>query len=310
MFFCLSGCLESDKSKSILGESMGTTYSVNILGDERVQKDIIEKRLQEINAVFSNWQTDSEISKLNNAPVGEWIQVSEELFQLLQESKSIYIQTNGFFDPSIGHLINLWGFGTEGGRKGVPMRSEIKKAFANSSLKYVELGDRQVRKLKDINLNLSAIAKGYAVDEVARLIEAKGVKDFLLEIGGEVYASGTKNGDDWTIGVERPDNKKPIPITLNNSSVATSGNYRNYFIWEGKKYIHIFNPKTGLPTNNDIASVSVIHHRSAIADAYATAMMAMGSEKAIRLANELELSVLLIVIKADNYQIIKINLAD
>jgi thiamine biosynthesis lipoprotein len=308
IFFLLSGCLETNSGERILGESMGTTYSVKVLGDERVQQEVIERRLLEINAVFSTWQTDSEISRLNGAPVGEWIQVSSELFDLLQTSKSVYLQTSGFFDPGIGRLIDLWGFGAKGGRKSAPQREEINTAFENSSIKYLEFGDGQVKKLKDIHLNLSAIAKGYAVDEVARLVEVAGVEDFLVEIGGEVYASGTNDGDEWTIGVERPDNQSPIPIALNNSSIATSGNYRNYFIWEGQKYMHIFDPKSGLPANNDLASVSVVHAQSALADAYATAMMAMGSERAIELTNKLGLSVLLMVIKDDNIQIIKINL--
>jgi len=308
IFFCLSGCLETDKAKRIFGESMGTTYSINVLGDERVQQRAIDQRLLEINALFSTWLPDSEISRLNESPIGEWIQVSDEFLQLLKTSETIYIQTSGFFDPGIGRLIDLWGFGAKGGRTSVPQRDEIYQAFENASIQYLEFGDGRVKKLRDIHLNLSAIAKGYAVDEIARFIEEAGVKDFLVEIGGEVYASGTNDSDEWMIGVERPDNKAPILITLNNTSVATSGNYRNYFIWEGEKYIHIFNPKTGLPANNDLASVSVVHPRSAFADAYATAMMAMGSEAAIELANELQLSVLLITIKDDNYEIIRINL--
>jgi len=310
IFFLLSGCLETDKAEHILGESMGTTYSINVLGDERVQHEAIERRLLEINALFSTWRPDSEISRLNVAPVGEWLKVSDEFFQLLQTSEAIYLQTSGFFDPGIGRLIDLWGFGAKGGRTSVPQRDDVGAAFENSSIKYVEFGSGQIKKTRDIHLNLSAIAKGYAVDEVARLIEAAGLKDFLVEVGGEVYASGTNEGDEWIVGVERPANKRPIPIALNNASVATSGNYRNYFIWEGEKYMHIFDPKSGFPANNDLASVSVIHPRSALADAYATAMMAMGSERAIELANELQLSALLIVIKDDNYQIKRINLAE
>lgn len=308
IFFCLSGCLESDKGQRILGESMGTTYSVNVLGDQRVQEDAIAQRLSQINLLFSTWLPESEISRLNRAPVNEWVQVSNEFFQLLQASESIYLQTSGFFDPGIGRLVDLWGFGAKGGRTKAPNREDVNQAFEHSSMKHVELTEGRVRKLKDVHLNLSAIAKGYAVDEIARLIESAGVTNFLVEIGGEVYASGTNNGEPWTIGIERPDNQAPIPIVLANASVATSGNYRNYFIWEGEKYMHIFNPKTGFPANNDLASVSVVHPRSALADAYATAMMAMGSERSAALASELQLSTLLMVIKDDNYQTIRINL--
>ena len=308
ILFLLSGCFENESVEQIKGESMGTSYSINVLGDERIEQDRIDRRLVEINDTFSTWQTDSELSQLNRAPVDEWIDISSELYSMLKQSVEIYQQTDGYFDPGIGRLIDLWGFGASGGRTEPPKREEIEQAFENSSIRYLLMEDGRVKKTRSIHINLSAIAKGYAVDEVARLIKTSGIKNFLVEIGGEVVASGSNRGDDWVVGVERPDNKAPIPIVLKDASISTSGNYRNYFIWEGKKYMHIFNPSTGLPANNDLSSVSVIHPQSAMSDAYATAMMAMGSMKAIELANKLKLTVLLITIKEDNNQIIKINL--
>jgi len=308
ILFLLSSCFENESVEQIKGESMGTSYSINVLGDERIEQDIIDRRLVEINDTFSTWQDDSELSKLNRASVDEWIDVSSELYSMLKQSEEIYQQTGGYFDPGIGRLIDLWGFGASGGRTEAPKREEIEEAFENSSIRYLLMEDGRVKKTRDIHINLSAIAKGYAVDEVARLIKMSGIKNFLVEIGGEIVASGSNRGDDWVVGVERPDNKAPIPIVLKDASIATSGNYRNYFIWEGKKYMHIFNPATGLPANNDLSSATVIHPQSAMSDAYATAMMAMGSVKAIELANKLKLTALLITIKEDNNQIIKINL--
>ena len=307
ILFLLGGCLENESSELIKGDIMGTSYSINVLGDKRVDQSLIDKRLVEINAIFSTWQEDSELSQLNQSPLGEWITVSQELYLLLKNSDEIYKQTDGYFDPGIGRLIDLWGFGSSGGRTKLPKIEEIERAFKDASIKYLVIEDGRVKKLRDIKINLSAIAKGYAVDEVARLIKASGVEDFLVEIGGEVIASGTNKGDAWVIGVERPDNKSPIPVELKNASIATSGNYRNFFIWEGKKYMHIFNPESGFPANNDLASVSVIHPQSALSDAYATAMMAMGSSKAKTLADKLKLSVLFITNKEDNNQVIKIN---
>ena len=307
ILFLLGSCLENESSELIKGDIMGTSYSINVLGDKRVDQVLIDKRLIEINAIFSTWQEDSELSQLNQSPLGEWITVSQELYLLLKGSDEIYKQTDGYFDPGIGRLIDLWGFGSSGGRTELPKIEEIERAFKDSSIKYLVIEDGRVKKLRDIQINLSAIAKGYAVDEVARLIKVAGVENFLVEIGGEVIASGTNKGDDWVIGVERPDNKSPIPVKLKNTSIATSGNYRNFFIWEGKKYMHIFNPKSGFPANNDLASVSVIHPQSALSDAYATAMMAMGSNKAKMLADNLKLSVLLVTNKEDNNQVIKIN---
>jgi len=308
ILFLLSGCFEKESVELIKGESMGTSYSINVLGDERIEQDRIDRRLVEINDTFSTRQDDSELSQLNRAPVDERFDVSSELYLMLEQSLEIYQLTDGYFDPGIGRLIDLWGFGASGGRTEAPKMEEIEKAFENSSIRYLLMEDGRVKKTRNIHINLSAIAKGYAVDEIARLIKMSGIKNFLVEIGGEVIASGNNRGDDWTVGVERPDNKAPIPIVLKDASIATSGNYRNYFIWEGKKYMHIFNPSTGLPANNDLSSVSVVHPQSAMSDAYATAMMAMGSMKAIELANKLKLTALLITIKDDNNQIIKINL--
>jgi thiamine biosynthesis lipoprotein len=308
ILFLLSGCLEKENPSVINGESMGTSYSVNALGDKRVSQKLINIRLEQINQIFSTWQEDSELSKLNHANVGSWVSVSGELHKILKTSKELYYQTEGYFDPGIGRLIDLWGFGAKGGRTEVPQREEISNAFALSSIKYLIIEPGRVKKTKDIHINLSAIAKGYAVDEIARIIKESGVTNFLVEIGGEVFASGTNNGDHWIVGIERPDNKTPIGLELVDASIATSGNYRNFFIWEGAKYMHIFNPTTGLPANNDLTSVSVIHPQSAMSDAYATAMMAMGSSKAIELAKKMKLSVLLMAIKEDNVEIIKINL--
>ena len=308
ILFLLSGCFEKESEELIKGESMGTSYSINVLDDARIEQDIIDRRLLEINNTFSTWLDDSELSQLNRAPVDEWIDVSSELYAILKQSEVIYQQTDGYFDPGIGRLIDLWGFGASGGRTDVPKRVQIEKAFENSSIKYLLMEGGRVKKTRNIHLNLSAIAKGYAVDEIARLIKMSGINNFLVEIGGEVIASGSNRGDDWVVGVERPDNKKPIPIVVKDATIATSGNYRNYFIWEGKKYMHIFNPSTGFPANNDLSSATVIHPQSAMSDAYATAMMAMGSMKAIELANKLKLKALLITIKEDNNQIIKINL--
>ena len=181
ILFLLSGCFENESVEQIKGESMGTSYSINVLGDERIEQDIIDRRLVEINNTFSTWQEDSELSRLNRASVGEWIDVSSELYLMLKQSVEIYHQTDGYFDPGIGRLIDLWGFGASGGRTEAPKREEIEQAFENSSIRYLLMEDGRVKKTRDIHINLSAIAKGYAVDEVARLIQMSGIKNFLVE---------------------------------------------------------------------------------------------------------------------------------
>ncbi len=288
---------------------MGTTYSVKVVsGSElRVTKEEIDERLKEINKVFSNWDPYSELSLLDSEPVNEWVQASDELIFVLNESKKIMHKTAGAFDPGIGRVIDVWGFGPRRVDE-MPDRNEIEDAVRLSSLTNLVIGNTKIKKTVDIHINLSAIAKGYAVDEIAELLKRKGITDFLVEIGGEVVALGKNIEQQWTVGIEMPNSESAIPITLNNKAIATSGNYRNFFIWEGEKYNHIIEPGTGLPVRSDLTSVSVIHPQTMIADAYATAMMVMGSERSIVLAKQLDLSIILILNGDQGYKQIKINL--
>jgi len=204
-------------------------------------------------------------------------------------------------------LIDAWGFGiTKTAKK--PGRAQVSELLPLSSIQYLQLNNGQVKKTRDIHINLSAIAKGFGVDQVANLLKEHQVKNFLVEIGGEVIASGKKNNKHWALGVERPNGTKPIAIALNNQAIATSGNYRNYFVWEGVRYMHILTPSSGLPAKTDLASVSVLDKQTMMADAYATAMMAMGSEKATALAKQLNLPVVLILNQTNNFKVVKINL--
>lgn len=309
LIFLLSSCSNDATLRQIDGKTMGTTYSVKFVsGSElRVTKEDIDDRLKEINKVFSNWDPYSELSLLDSEPVNEWVQASDELIFVLNESKKIMHKTAGAFDPGIGRVIDVWGFGPR--RVDVmPDRNEIEDAVRLSSLTNLVIGNTKIKKTVDIHINLSAIAKGYAVDEIAELLKRKGVTDFLVEIGGEVVALGKNIEQQWTVGIEMPNSESAIPIILNNKAIATSGNYRNYFIWEGEKYNHIIDPGTGLPVRSDLASVSVIHPQTMIADAYATAMMVMGSESSIELAKQLDLSIILILNGDQSYKQIKINL--
>ncbi len=135
ILFLLSGCFENESVEQIKGESMGTSYSINVLGDERIKQDVIDRRLVEINNTFSTWQDDSELSKLNRAPVDEWIEVSSELYSMLKQSEEVYQQTYGYFDPGIGRLIDLWGFGASGGRT-----EHLKGRKSRKPLKIHQLG--------------------------------------------------------------------------------------------------------------------------------------------------------------------------
>ncbi|BBB23277.1 thiamin biosynthesis lipoprotein ApbE [Abyssogena phaseoliformis symbiont OG214] len=300
IFLFLSACSVDETTQIITGTTMGTSYSIKI-NNNHGSKPVIDKRLDEIEQVFSTWDEASELSQLNEALINQWVEVSDELFFVLSQAKKIHRQTQGFFDPGMGRLIDIWGFGAV--RVGVkPSRESIVQALAMSSIGYLRLNNSRVKKLKDMHINLSAIAKGYGVDVVANMLIKQGLKNFMVEIGGEVMAQSQ-----WTIGIEKPNHGMPIAIELQNQAIATSGDYRNYLKWQGKKYQHILNPNTGLPVNTDLSSVSVIHNSAMMADAYATAMMAMGSQKAKILAQQLGLSVVLILNQQHDFKVLKIN---
>lgn len=295
LFLSLSGCDQLPVIDQFTGKTMGTTYTIKSQ-DGQVDRQQIEERLTQINQIFSSWDIHSELSQVNNSPANQSILLSKELSQVLSESIHVYQQTNGFFDPGLGRLIEIWGFGvTKVIEK--PNRERVSQSLENSSIGLTTLDDQHFFKQTDVHLNLSAIAKGYAVDEVAKLLTHQGVQRFMVEIGGEIKTKGS-----WTIGIEAPNGQTPIRVDLENESIATSGNYRQYFIWEGRRYPHILNPHTGLPVNSDLFSVSVIHQSNALADAYATAMMVMGSKKAIKLAQRLKLKAVLILNRVDKQE--------
>jgi len=306
IFLGLSACVGNQPTQALTGSTMGTTYTVKIT-DSSVSKLQIEQVLDQVSKTFSTWDSDSELSLLNLKPTDQWIDVSSELFFVLNQSKKVYQQTQGYFDPGIGRLIDVWGFGVAKVTQ-KPSRTQVDELLPLSSIRYLQLDNGRVKKTKDIHLNLSAIAKGFGVDQVARLLKKHQVKDFLVEIGGEVIASGKQGGRSWVLGIEQPNGAEPIAMVLNNQAIATSGNYRNYFVWEGEHYMHILTPSNGLPANTDLTSVSVLNQQAVMADAYATAMMVMGSEKAAELAKQLNLSVVLILNQQHDFKVVKINL--
>jgi thiamine biosynthesis lipoprotein len=280
----------------LTGQTMGTTYTITT--DIYIDKKIIDNELQNINQIFSNWLPDSEVTKLNNHPINIPFKTSPELLDLLTKSYQIYQKTNGFFNVSIGNLIDVWGFGVLKTTTR-PSQKSIQKNLVNSGMQHFILDNNKIIKLKNIKFNFSAIAKGYGVDKIIDILKNNGVKNGFVEIGGEIKTIGEK-----TIGIEHL-NHNPIKIILNNQSVATSGDYRNYKVFNDEKFIHILNPKTGLPSKSDLISVSVIHENTATADGFATALLAMGKNKAIAIIKKYQLKSVLI---DKNNKIYKFNL--
>jgi len=299
--FVLAGCSESAKKQLVGfdGSTMGTSYSLRwVAKDDRQVAEIqqaVEERLALINQQMSTYAPESEVSRFNTLRSGE-MPVSAELAGLVQRSQAISEQTDGAFDITVGPLVNLWGFGPEGRVVSAPSSDAI--ASLHTRVGYQKLGVSQdpplLTKATNLQIDLSAIAKGYAVDQLASLLLAKGINHYLVEIGGELKLSGNKpNGESWKVAIEAPltterSAKHVLPIS--NIAMATSGDYRNYFEEDGVRYSHTINPLTGAPIKHALVSVTVLHASCADADALATALMVMGDKKGVEFAKRHDLA--------------------
>lgn len=271
------------------GNSLGTYYSITYIGEENPQlPEQVDSILAEISHQFSIFDTTSILFRINR---GDSIPFTTEMEEVFQISKKVSDQTNGAFDITVGPLVNLWGFGKE-------KREHIDQKEIDSVMSFVgytkmELKDQiLIRKDPRIQLNFNAIAKGYAVDQVAHFLIRNGYPDCIVDIGGEVVSKGTKDGKQWQIGIQTPTESSDGAIDaqyvfpMKNKAVATSGNYRNYIEKGGERYSHIINPKTGKPEHSSLLSVSVIADDCVTADAYSTAFMVLGMEKSLAIVKK------------------------
>lgn len=287
----------------ISGSTMGTSYHITLRkpGEEWTEvalKEALDQRLQAFNQLASTYIPDSELNRLNKAPVGEGHPVMPMLFDIMVLATEVSWLSNGAFDITVAPLVDLWGFGPAK-HDGKPSDAAIAEALARVGFDQIELDllDKKVLKRKDLRIDLSAIAKGYGVDVVALWLESLGTKDYLVEIGGEMRVAGlSPRGDQWRIGVENPDvaNSDTIPIRLGNIGVATSGDYRNYFEEDGVRYSHTIDPTSGRPITHNLASVTVLDASCGFADAMATAFSVMGGDKTLKLAEQLQIPVYII----------------
>ena len=285
---------KKEKFLGLHGQTMGTFYNIKIRTDKNINqselKQKIEQELAKINQQMSVFIKDSEINKINALPPQNKISLSTEMGIVLRSAQKIYNQTQGAFDPTVEPLIELWGFGKER-NKPIPSNEEIRQALSKVGLKYIKIntnGTELIKQKQDLSLNLSAIAKGYGTDVVARLLEKKGIQNYMVEIGGEIAVKGiSPSKKRWRIGVNKPtddstntNNEIQTILNISDIAMATSGNYRNFYYKDGKKYAHTIDPKTGYPVQHSILSSTVLAKDCATADAYATAFMVLGLEKA------------------------------
>jgi FAD:protein FMN transferase len=317
----IGGCSREEQNTAtverIEGSTMGTTYHVSWAAtgtSADTIKPLVDQRLAVINHVMSTYDKESELSIINQGRYDTdddgWIRISPELYSVLAMSKTIYEGSGHRFDITVGPLVNAWGFGPGVHRDEPLSQEEIDKLLMQVGSGKFELDEQQkrLRLTQRLYLDLSGIAKGWGVDQIAHLLEENGITSYLVEIGGELVTRGKKpDGSAWRIAIERPAGdlaERSVQLILEpgNAGVATSGDYRNYFEKDGVRYSHTIDPSTGRPISHKLASVTVITDNCALADGWATALDVAGPDAALAIAEQQKLAVYLIVRTDDGFK--------
>jgi thiamine biosynthesis lipoprotein len=300
--WALAACSERVAPIQLSGQSMGTSWHVTVIpgagtpGESDLQRGI-EAELEEVNSSMSTYLDQSEISRFNATGVDQWFPVSPGFYTVLSAAMAIGWQSHGAYDVTVGPLVNLWGFGPAGPVATPPSDDAVTEVLERVGQDHLRLdGDGQrLLKRSPVELDFSSIAKGYGVDRVAQWLSARGVERYLVEVGGEMRLAGlSARGDPWRIAIERPDSADrgvEQAVRLTGVGVATSGDYRNFFELEGKRYSHSIDPRRGYPVAHDLVSVTVVHPSCMIADGWATALVVLGYEDAMAVAQEQGLAV-------------------
>ncbi|MDH5559269.1 MAG: FAD:protein FMN transferase [Deltaproteobacteria bacterium] len=291
---------------------MGTSYQVKLAGNnlphktQPIKKEI-DLRLERINQLMSTYFPDSELNRLNRTD-SKWFPVSKETYFVIGNAQRISRDSGGAFDITVGALVNLWGFGNKIRADQIPDEKAISTLKNKLGYDKIMLNPDELligKKHPEITLDLSAIAKGYAVDSVAALLEKRGILDYMVEIGGEIKARGYKaENHPWVLAIEKPileSREVQRLVSLNDQGMATSGDYRNYFEKDGVRYSHSINPNTARPITHKLASVSVINPSTMIADGWATALMVLGPEKGYEIALREKLAAYFIYREKDGF---------
>jgi len=298
------------------GSTMGTTWSV-LLGkrpavagvDQADLQPLLQQQLDRINKLMSTYDQTSEISRFNDSDSTDWFPLSPETVQVVELAQKISVLSGGAFDVTVGPLVDLWGFGPLPRGKRRPADSQVETLRKQVGYRHLSVRRSPAALRKDIpglRVDLSAIAKGYAVDSLAGILVAKGFTDMVVEIGGEMLIKGRNpNGKPWRIAIEKPDpGQRSVErvFFLTDTGMATSGDYRNFFTEDGQRYGHTIDPATGRPVRHQLASVTVLASASAEADALATALMAMGDERAREFCRREKISAYLLIHRGDRIQ--------
>lgn len=299
-------------SAALAGATMGTTWSARLAlprgRTEAAARHAIQAALDEVVAQMSTWEPDSDITRYNRAATG-WQTLPAGFFHVLSHALALAEDSGGAYDPTVGPLVNAWGFGPHQRAFEPPSPSAIEAARARCGWRRVQLDAQRQAALQPggAYLDLSSIAKGYGVDRAAMALDALGITQYLVEVGGELRARGKRpDGQPWRVAIEVPDasDDHALALPLRDHSIATSGDYRRHAGSGDERYAHTIDPRTGLPVRNGLASVTVLHPGCMQADALATALTVLGEEEGLAYARRHELAALFILRERDAWRVV------
>lgn len=313
-----SALLAAPALHQLHGQTMGTTWSVRLVLPERISPDTLQQGIQAaldtVDGQMSTYKPASALSRYNRAPAGSWQVLPPEFFTVLQYALTVARDSGGAYDPTVGPLVNLWGFGPDRRPREPPSSAAIAQARARIGWAKVKLdpATRRAYQPGGVTLDLSAVAKGYGVDQVGRYLERAGVSAWLVEVGGELKAHGRKpDGTPWRVGVERPDaaagaadnaDELVDVLGLHDQAIATSGDYRHVYEDHGRYYSHHIDPRSGWPVPHEVASASVLAADCMTADPLGTTLSVLGPEQGMAYARRHNLAVLLVLRTATGFR--------
>lgn len=300
---------------TLTGQAMGTTWTVRYINthqqSEAAVRALIQRDLDLVVAQMSTWQTESTLSIFNSASANTWHTLPRASFEVLDCALKVAADTEGAFDPTVGAVVNLWGFGPHGQRSSPPSLAEVQEMHANTGYQKLQFdkANQPIPQTGGVYLDLSDIAKGYSVGLIAQALMAAGIDNYLVEVGGELLGAGIKpDGQRWWVALETSPVVSVITesiVALHGLAIATSGDYQRYFEYQGRHYAHTIDPRTGFPiddASNPLVSVYVIHAKCMLADALATALTVMGTQAALAYAEQRNIAVRLVEQTDDGYQ--------
>ncbi len=309
----VGACAKQDEVISLAGNTMGTTYHIKLvkspkLPDVQLLQAEIDIALEAVNDQMSTYRPNSELSRFNAMPLSQTVEVSPDTITVLKEGLRLNQLTQGALDVTLGPIVNLWGFGPDKRPTKIPTDEMILEAKAKTGIKYVAIeGQKLNKRIPELYIDLSSVAKGFGVDKIAALLDKYQVTGYMVEIGGELRVKGVKpENQPWRVAVEQPsidERKVQQIIAPGDMAMATSGDYRNYYEGEGRRYSHLIDPRTGYPINHKLASATVMHPSAMTADGLATAMMVMGTEASLALAERENLAIMLIEKQDDGFKV-------